>query len=83
VYAVYSSNPNPNAFYEETSTFPFYSVRPLPKKTISDIRIAKFEPRQNFFDDRSALNDILNNFSYDLHEFIKTQKGSKYYFIIN
>lgn len=55
----------------------FYSLRPLPKKTLSDVRVAKYDSQQFFFEEKSNLLDIINDSSYDLHEFIKTQKGSK------
>jgi hypothetical protein len=45
--------------------------------TIADSRLFKLDT-QIMFEDRSTIGEILSNFSSDLHEFIKTQKGSKY-----
>ena len=75
--SAYYCNYSLNIPTDEMTNYLFYSLRPLPKKILSDNRLAKFDS-QVLYEDKSTIKDILNNFPCNLHEFIKTQKGSKY-----
>jgi len=71
------NNASYNTNNEEMTNYLFYSLRPISRMTIADSRLFKLDT-QIMFEDRSTIGEILSNFSSDLHEFIKTQKGSKY-----
>ena len=74
------ANSTDSSFIDDSLYHNYFSLRPLPKKTYSN-RNAKYEiqqpPSVSVVVEKTSIKEIIAKFQNDLHEFIKTQKGSK------